>query len=85
MKSAALIAVPPGVVTAMSTPPAVWAGVTTVMVVSLTTVKVAAMPPIVTALAPVKLLPVIVTVVPPSVVPLVGPKDMTAGGGITYV
>ena len=77
---------PPGVVTATSTVPAAWAGVIAVMVVALTTVKlVAAVPPNVTAVAPVRLVPVMVTLVPPSVVPLAGVIDVTVGGGVTYV
>ncbi len=64
---------PPGVVTATSTAPAACAGVVAVMVVALTTVTlVAGTPPNVTAVAPVRLVPVMVTLVPPTVVPLVG-------------
>ena len=49
------------------------------MVVSFTTVKLdAATPPIVTAVAPVRLVPTIVTVVPPNVVPLLGVTDVVA-------
>ena len=56
------------------------------MVVGLTTVKlVAGTPPNVTAVAPVRLVPVIVTRVPPRVVPLVGPSDVTVGAGVTNV
>ena len=62
--------VPPGVITATSTAPAACAGVVAVMVFALTTVKlVAATPPNVTAVAPVKLVPVIVTLVPPATGP----------------
>ncbi len=51
--------------------PAVPAGVVAVIVVALvTTTLVAALPPIVTEVAPVNPVPVIVTLVPPSVVPL---------------
>ena len=47
--------VPPGVVTTTLAVPAAWAGVVAVMVLSLTTVKlVTAVPPMVTAVAPVK-------------------------------
>ncbi len=56
--------VPPGVVTVTSTVPAVPAGAVAVMLVALLTVKlVAAVEPNLTAVAPVKLVPVIVTVV----------------------
>ena len=54
--------VPPGVVTATSTCPAACAGLTAVTVVAFTTVKLAAgVPPKVTALVPVRSVPVIVT------------------------
>ena len=56
---------PPGVVTVMSTVPALPAGVVAVICEALTTVKlVAAFDPNVTAVAPVRLVPVIVTDVP---------------------
>ncbi len=55
-----------------------------VMVVALTTVTLAAgTPPNVTAVAPVRLVPVMVTLVPPRVVPLVGLIDVTVGAGVT--
>ena len=62
---------PPPVVTIMPTSPALMpAGVIHFIVVLLTTLKDFAFnPPNVTALAPVKEVPVIVTLVPPSVVP----------------
>jgi hypothetical protein len=51
-----------------------------VIVVSLTTVKFAsATPPKVTPLAPVKPVPVMVTLVPPSVLPLAGVTLVTIG------
>jgi hypothetical protein len=56
------------------------------MVVSSTTVKlVAATPPNVTAVAPLKPLPVIVTSVPPDVGPVFGEADVTAGTGVVFV
>ena len=56
------------------------AGLFAVIVVSLTTVRpVAAVVPKSTAVAPVKPVPVIVTGVPPAVVPLVGLRPVTAG------
>ena len=73
--------VPPGVVTVTSTAP-VPAGSTAVIVVALTTVKlVAAVVPKSTAVAPVKSVPVIVTIVPPAGGPAVGLRPVTAGMG----
>ena len=72
---------PPGVVTVTSTVP-VPAGLAAVIAVSLTTVKlVAAVVPKSTAVAPVKLVPVIVTEVPPAAGPLVGLRPVTVGAG----
>ena len=60
--------------------PAVPAGVTAVAVVELTTLTdVAATPPIVTELAPVKFVPVIVIAVPPLVDPVFGLTDEIVG------
>ena len=54
-----------------------------VILVELTTViLVAGLPPMVTAVAPVKLIPVIVMVVPPATGPLVGEILVTIGTGI---
>ena len=62
--------------------PAVPAGVVAVIEVALTTETfVAAVPPIVTPVAPVKLAPVIVTLVPPRVVPVLGEMLVTVGAG----
>ena len=56
------------------------AGLVAVIVVSLTTVTpVAAVVPKSTAVAPVKLVPVIVTDVPPAAGPLVGLRPVTVG------
>ena len=78
------VPVPPGVVTATSKRPAACAAVVAVICVALSTVKVVtAVPPMVTAVAPVKLVPVIVTLVPPKVVPDVGLIDTTVGAGVT--
>ena len=72
--------VPPGVVTTTFTKPAELAGVVAVIEVALTTVTpVAAMPPNATDVAPVKLVPVIVTLVPPAVVPEFGLTLVTVG------
>ena len=71
---------PLGVVTVTPTAPAAWAGVTAVIVVSLTTVKLAAaVVPNVTAVAPVRWLPVMVTDVPPAEGPDVGLIRLSAG------
>jgi len=52
--------------------------------VEFTTVKpVAAMPPMVTAVVPVKLVPLIVMKVPPNVDPLDGEMLVMEGGGAT--
>jgi hypothetical protein len=81
--SAAPVAlVPPGVVTRTSTVP-VPAGAVAVMEVAEFTVKpVAGAAPKVTAVAAVKLVPVIVTEVPPAAGPEVGDIDVTAGWAI---
>jgi hypothetical protein len=72
------VAVPPAVVTV--TLPEVPAATTAVMVVALTTVKdEAAVPPKATAVAPVKFVPLIVTVAP--VAAAVGVKDVIVGVG----
>jgi hypothetical protein len=73
--------VPPVAVTSTLAVPAEWAGVTAVIDVDETTVTlVAAAPPIVTAVAPVKPVPVMVTGVPPAVVPELGEIALTVGG-----
>jgi hypothetical protein len=54
------------------------------MDVELTTdTLIAATPPTVTPVAPVNPVPVIITAVPPAVVPLVGEIEVTVGGGVT--
>ena len=74
------MAVPPGVVTATLTLPALPAGVTAVICVAETTVNdAAATPPNVTAEASVKFVPAIVTLVPPAVGPLLGLTESTVG------
>jgi len=72
-------------VTVISTAPAVArAGEVAVIVVSFTTVKlVAGVSPKLTDVAPVKLVPVIVTDVPPDVEPTAGEIAVTAGSPIT--
>ena len=70
----------------MPTPPATMrAGVIQVIMVALTTVNdVASTPPMVTEVAPVKSLPLIVTSVPPFVLPVNG-KIPVIEGGVTKV
>ena len=79
--SATLVAlVPPIVVTRTSTVPAAWAGAVAVIWVALLTVTpLAAVPPKVTAVAPDRLVPVMVTVAPPAVGPAVGEMEVTVG------
>ena len=73
---------PAGPVTVTVTAPAGPPGVTAVIWVALLTVKlVAAVPPKVTAVAPVKPEPVIVTDVPPVAGPLAGETESIVGGG----
>ena len=70
MKDENVLLGPPPVVTIMPTAPALRAGVIHVIVVLFTTLKdVTTVPPNVTTLAPVKEVPVIVILVPPSVLP----------------
>jgi preprotein translocase subunit SecG len=79
------VLVPFGVITVILTVPTAPAGLTAVIDVALFTVKLAAaVLPKLTAVAPVKLVPVIVTDVPPEVGPLPGLIAVTAGAG-TYV
>ena len=83
VKVPVLVAVPPGVVTAM-VPDEAPAGTVKVMVVASTTVKpTMAAPFSVTAVAPVRFVPVIVTVAPAW--PLVGVKLAIVGAGVVTV
>ena len=79
--------VPPAVVTRTLAVPAARAGVVQVIEVAETVTTAQVAPPMVTALAPVRLVPVIVTALPPAVLPLVGLIAVTvgAGGGTTGV
>jgi hypothetical protein len=73
-------AVPPGVVRDTVLAPAVPAEVTAVTVVALTTLTlVAAAPPIITKLVPVRFEPVIVIAVPPEIGPAFGLTDEIVG------
>ena len=78
-----MVAVPPAVVTAtLLVAPAVPAGVLAVTeVLDTTTIFVASMPPTVTFVVPVKLVPAIVMVVPPVVGPEVGLTLPMVGSG----
>jgi len=71
--------VPPGVVTVTLTVPAVSAGLKAVMEVALLMMLVAAVVPNSTDVAPVKLVPVMVTLVPPAAGPDVGDTLVTVG------
>jgi len=76
--------VPPAVVTNTLAVPAVLEPILAFMVVELTTVKVMTeTPPMVTAVAPVKLVPVIAIEVPPDMEPLDGETLATVGAGTT--
>ena len=76
-----LLAVPPVVVTWTILGPAVAAGVTAVIEVAVAITLVAATPPTFTLVAPVKLAPVMVIVVPPRVEPDVGLTLAIVGTG----
>jgi hypothetical protein len=76
------VPLPAVAVTTTSTAPAACAGVVAVMVVELVTdTLVAAVPPNVTEVAPVKCVPVMVTAVPPLVEPVLGETEVTATRG----
>jgi hypothetical protein len=73
--------VPLGVVTRTLAIPATLAAMVAVMIVEFTMVKLTTeMPPIVTAVAPVKFVPVIVIGIPPDVKPVDGEMPTTVGG-----
>ena len=74
------VPVPPGVVTETDTVPAEPAGETAVICVALfTTTPVAGDPPKETAVAPVKAVPWITTLVPPAVGPELGVTEVVVG------
>jgi hypothetical protein len=80
----ARVAVPSAVVTLTDFTPATCGGVTAVTEVALTTVTaVAATPPIMTEVAPVRFVPVSVMVVPPVVGPEFGETVVNVGGAIS--
>src|SRR5271170_781772 len=72
-----VVDVPPGVVTVMSTVPAASAGAVAVMEVAESAVTLAAVVPNLTEVAPLRLVPVMVTGGPPAVVPDVGSMPVT--------
>ena len=75
------LALPPGVVTVTLTVP-VPAGLMTAICVLESAVIFAAVPPKLTPVAPPRLVPLIVTAIPPAVVPLDGDNPVTAGAGV---
>jgi hypothetical protein len=78
-----VLLVPYSVVTIIPIAPTLRAGVIQVIVVLFTTlIVVAAKPSNVTDVTPVKFVPVIVTLVPPSVLPLNGKMLLITGGAI---
>ena len=78
-----MLLVPIPVVTLTPTAPILRAGVIQVIVVLFTTtIDVAFNTPNITALAPVKEVPIIVTLVPPSVLPDDGEILVITGGGV---
>jgi len=86
VKPPVLVTEPPGTVTCTSRAPAVPAGVTHVSVVPFTTARaVASVPPIRTALAPSRFVPVIVIDVPPVSGPVSGLTDAIVGATYTCV
>ena len=77
------VVLPPGVVMTTSAEPAARGGAVQVILVELfTVIPVAFTPPKVTEVAPVKLVPVIVTFVPPNVEPEAGETEEIVGGVI---
>lgn len=87
MKLASALAVPPGVVTAMTAGPAFPGGATALMDVfglsrAAISTLLAGTPPKLTVVAVFKLLPWITTAVPPKVEPLVGENAVILGAGI---
>ena len=81
-----MLAVPLAVVTLTAACPAVPAGEVAVMEVAELTVKeVAAVAPKLTTVAPVKLVPVMVTTVPPATGPVLGAIDVMVGPAVTHL
>jgi hypothetical protein len=76
------LALPPGVVTVTVTVPALPPGLVTVIWVPESALTFAAAPPKLTV-APLRLAPLITTVVPPWVLPLDGEIAVIVGAGVT--
>ena len=72
--------VPSIFVTVTFTVPAAWAGAVTVICVEVLVTIVAALPPKETPVAAARPVPVMVTVLPPAVVPDVGDRVVSTGG-----
>lgn len=81
MESALVAEVPSGVTTVTSTVLTARAGAVAVIVVEFTTENVADVVPNLTDVAPVKFVPVMVIVSPPSDVSVSGERPVTVGGG----
>ena len=81
MNAPVATAVPAGVVTDTLTTPAEPGGVRQVMLAAVATTLVAAAPPKVTLVAPLRLVPEMVTLVPPAVEPVAGVTALMAGAG----
>ena len=79
VNAAALVAVPPGVVTLIR-PVVAPVGTTAVILIAEFTVKLAGIPLKVTAIAPVNVVPLMVTLLP--ITPPVGVKLVIVGGGL---
>ena len=84
MSEASTTLVPPVVVTVTLTAP-VSAGEVAVIAVADVTVKLTAVAPNLTDVAPVRLTPVIVTLVPPLWGPVGGARELTPGAGTAGV
>jgi len=79
LSAAELADVPPGVVTVTSMVPLPGGAVAVMLVADTTVNDEAAVEPNDTPVAPVKFVPVIVTLVPPAVGPAAGVSDVTVG------
>ena len=82
LSAAEVAEVPPAVVDLISATPSPAGEVVVIEVAELTVKPGAAVTPKVTAVTPVKLVPVMVTVVPPAAGPEVGEIEVTVGAGM---
>ena len=85
VKAFAAVVVPEGVVTTMSTVAGACAGLVTVICDAVLLTIVAVMPPNVTDVAPERFDPLMTTVVPPAVSPVVGDTDVMTGDVSAHV